>query len=62
MNKSSGNSQLEWSEESGQVNGIKLVEANPSWAAEFAVQGLSQVTQYRCPECKAVFAVLGVDV
>jgi len=40
---------------------VRLVEANPSWAAEFAVQGMTQVTRYSCPECKKEFALIAVE-
>ena len=41
---------------------VRRVEGNPGWAAEFVVQGVTQVTRYSCPECKTVLAILGVDV
>ena len=30
---------------------VTTVAGTPEWAAEFAAQGSTQVTRYRCPEC-----------
>lgn len=47
--------------ESPEEPGISIVAAPgaPSWAAEYAVQGMERVTRYACPECGKVVALIG---
>lgn len=40
---------------------VRTVRGVPSWAAEYALQGLGIVTRYRCTSCCWVIAILARD-